>query len=438
MGEFLVAFCYATAGTLPYRILAYYPFRKQLRFPVWLIVLIVGVTQFVQSFLYAWLTVHDSGGERLLEFIFAPVCFVVFLLCIRADIWKTVFLYVFTFDYTVLVRGVSQYVECMLFYSPDMTFHSARSTVIQLIVCAVTAPFMILFLKKTKDRVFLTDAPALWRVIWLLPAFSTLIVMIYTNDLSAESEHQFRYLLSRCLLIGGMLVVYYVLIRSLDVIRHEAALEEKAAQQENLLALQRTQYSQIARYTNETRQARHDLNQHLRLIRQYINTGDQKALQEYIDHYEATLPPERNDLFCKNYAVNTVLSYYYEEALQAGIDFSPKLDLPETLPLSEPEFCSMLGNLLENALLACRGVSDTAPFIRILAKTEGGFLWLAIDNTCPQKPNWEGKKLRSSRHEGFGLGTASVRTIAKRHNGDASFSWEDGVFYASVSLKMSD
>ncbi len=396
----------------------------------------VGVAQLTQSFLYAALSVRGGNLVTLIESIFAPACFVIFLTCVRADCWKVLFLYVFVFDYISLVWGTARYLECMLFYSPTMTFDSLRSSLFQLIIMLVTIPFIGLFLKRTKDQVFSTDAPAFWHVIWIVPTLTTVIVNIYNGSHTPENVHQFRFFLAYVLLFLEMFAVYYILLHALDGIRRQAALEEKAAQQENLLALQRTQYSQITRYIDETRRARHDLSQHLRLINQYLNTGSQDALREYVERYEESLPPNRNITFCKNYAVNTILCYYYEETRQSGVDFSASLDLPEVLPISEPEFCSMLGNLLENALFACRAAKEAAPFIRVLAKTEGGILWLTIDNTSLQEPTWQDGRLRSSRHEGFGLGTASVRTTAVNHNGDASFQWEDEVFYASVSLSL--
>ncbi|MCD8188770.1 MAG: GHKL domain-containing protein [Clostridiales bacterium] len=436
MNSFWVAFCYATVGTLPYRLIAYYPFRKQLRFPAWVVVLVVGVAQLAQSFLYALLSPLGGNKVTLMEGIFVPACFVIFLICVRADRWKVLFLYIFVFDYISMVWGTARYLECLLFYSPDMTFDTIRNTLFQLTILAVTCPFILLFLKRTKDQVFSTEAPAFWRMIWILPTLTTVIVTLYNGDHTPENVHQFRFFLAYILLFLETFAVYYVLLRALEGIRLQAALEEKNRQQANLLALQRTQYSQIARYIDETRQARHDLSQHLRLINQYLNTGSQDALREYVAHYEESLPPTRNITFCKNYAVNTIVCYYYEEARQSGIDFSSGLELPEELPISEPEFCSMLGNLLENALLACRAAKEAAPFIRILAKTEGDTLLLTIDNTCLQEPTWQDGRLRSSRHEGFGLGTASVHAIAVNHNGDASFQWEDQVFYASVSLSL--
>lgn len=46
---------------------------------------------------------------------------------------------------------------------------------------------------------------------------------------------------------------------------------------------------------------------------------------------------------------------------------------------------------------------------------------------------WEGS-FRSTKHEGEGIGTQSIRYIAQQYNGAADFRWEDGMFYASVFL----
>ncbi len=227
MNRFLVAFCYATVGTLPYRLLAYYPFRKQLRFPGWVVVLVVGVAQLTQSFLYAALSVRGGNLVTLIEGIFAPACFVIFLICVRADRWKVLFLYVFVFDYISLVWGTARYLECMLFYSPTMTFDTLRSSLFQLIIMSVTIPFIGLFLKRTKDQVFSTDAPAFWHVIWIVPTLTTVIVNIYNGSHTPENVHQFRFFLAYVLLFVEMFAVYYILLHALDGIRCQAALEEK-------------------------------------------------------------------------------------------------------------------------------------------------------------------------------------------------------------------
>ncbi|MCD8012779.1 MAG: GHKL domain-containing protein [Lachnospiraceae bacterium] len=432
---FIVSFLYETFTTLPYRLLGYYPFRRRLRYPFWTILLLICSTQLLHSSLYAWMIVHDMEGARLLEYVFATICLCIFLNSIDADKWKMLFIYIFLFDYIIVVRGVAFFIEARLFYSPDMSFESLRSFLLNLAVLCASVPFMVAFLKRIRDTVLETEAPSLWRVIWILPAFSTLIVMMYTADLSPDNVRQLRFFIGRVLLLIAMFGVFSILLQSLDIIRQDAALAEQAVQQENLLALQRTQYNQLARHMEETRQARHDLGQHLRVINSYLSTGNEDMLKEYIENYQQNLPPDTSRSWCKNYAVNTIISYYFEEAEHSGIDFTAKLELPERLPVSEPEFCSMIGNLLENALLACRDTTGSAPFIRVLAKLENQKLLLTVDNTAVKEPTVKYGRFLSSRHEGYGLGTASVRAIAKRHHGEADYRWENGIFYASILMK---
>ena len=93
----------------------------------------------------------------------------------------------------------------------------------------------------------------------------------------------------------------------------------------------------------------------------------------------------------------------------------------------------LLGNLLENALNACHEL-DGARFIRVNARQTGtSMLSIAIDNSS-KKPVELNGRLMSTKHEGMGTGTESVRLIAQRYGGDAKFHWDDGVFYASVIL----
>ena len=107
--------------------------------------------------------------------------------------------------------------------------------------------------------------------------------------------------------------------------------------------------------------------------------------------------------------------------------------MPERLPVNEPEICALLGNLLENAVDACREV-QSAPFIKVRGMWEDGRMVITVDNSCGQAPAWEGERLRSSKRDGLGTGTWVVRRAAERSGGVAKFVYEDGVFYSSVLL----
>lgn len=419
--------------TLPYRILCYYPFRDRLRFPVWVTALLIGVSETAEVLLYAYAISMDGSG-RIAEFSMGIICMVIYFSCIRADKFKLLFLYLFVMDYVMIVRGLAVFVEARLFYKLEMNFASPVSILLHLAVFSVTVPFMLLFLNRTKERIFSTEAPVFWHTIWMIPALTSLIVLMFTGVFTVTQVAAWRFVLVRLFLLLCIFVVYYILLQSLDTIRQEAASRERAEQQAEIIALQRRQYEHLKRHIEETRQARHDLRQHLQVIQGYLDKGGTDELRDYITAYGRTVPADTLKKYCENYAVDVVLRYYAEEAEQCGIEFDSRICLPKDLPVCEPEFCALFGNLLENAVDACRKNRDTAAFIRTYCSIRGKNIVLTMDNTCVTKPKEKNGRFFSGKHTGYGLGTQSVCSIASRYGGIAQFSCQDGVFCVSVLL----
>ena len=418
---------------VPAHLMAYYPFRDRLRFSFWKILSFVCLLQISQSFLYGYMVQQGSFG-RAAEYAFALVYMGIYFFCIRDDFFKLLFLYLFVMDYIMILRGFSAFLEARLFYLPDMNFFSWRSTFLVLVSTAVSTPFMLRFFAQTREKVFRTDAPVFWQTVWLVPAFTTAIVLAFTARFDAEQVRSFRFLFARMLLLLCVFVVYVILLDALDGIRQQAVLSEQAAVQEHLLMVQKLQYKQLVRHIEETKTARHDLRQHLGVIRSYTESGKVEKLLDYLNHYETMLPADTKRTFCVNFAVNAVLTYYAEEAKKQEIDFEVICPLPERLPVHEPEVCALLGNLLENAIDACKELTDAAPFIRICGECNGRRLIFTVDNTCKNEPEQENGRFLSTKHNGYGTGTYSVKTAAERSGGSAKFEYQNGVFYASVLL----
>lgn len=418
---------------IPAHLMAYYPFRDRLRFSLWKILIPVFFLQIGQSLLYGYM-IQSGGSGRIVEFGFALVYMGIYFFCVQDNHYKLLFLYLFVMDYVMILRGFSTFLEARLFYSPDMNFSSWRSTLIALLTLIVSAPFMLRFFSHTREQVFRTDAPVFWRTVWLVPAFTTAIVMTFTGSFTVEQVRSFRFLFARVLLLLCIFVVYSILLDALDGIRQQAALTEQASVQEHLLAVQKLQYTQLLRHMDETKTARHDLRQHLGVIRAYADNGETEKLLEYLNDYETMLPTDTRKTFCTNFAVNAVFTYYAEEARKNEIDFDVDCPLPEHLPTHEPEICALLGNLLENAIDACKDLTNIAPFIRVYGKCQEHIVILAVDNTCQNEPKQENGRFLSSKHKGYGTGTYSVKATAERNGGSVKFEYKDGVFYASVLL----
>ncbi len=277
------------------------------------------------------------------------------------------------------------------------------------------------------------EMPVTWYVFWIFPVVS-ILVNIFIRPIDYQTLYVGRLMriyVSVTLILLGLIVLFYLMFA---LMARGLGANMRLRQENHFLQLQAAQYRTLQKNIEETRRARHDLRQHLKVIQGCIDSGDMRALTDYVKQYSDSIPPETVRTFCKSYAADVVLRYYAEKAREGGIDIEIDFQTGEKTIIPEPEFCVLLGNLLENALEACIGL-EGRPLIRACARQTGeSMLILTVDNTSPGLPVWEDGQLRSSKREGFGTGTESVRMIAKRYDGDARFEWKDGTFCASVLL----
>ncbi|MFR2956929.1 MAG: ATP-binding protein, partial [Lachnospiraceae bacterium] len=119
-----------------------------------------------------------------------------------------------------------------------------------------------------------------------------------------------------------------------------------------------------------------------------------------------------------------------------------QLLLPALLPLTDVELCTMLGNLLENALDACRRMApatDASPrTIRLFTKETGMLFFLCVENSydgivLSDKGHFLSRKRNGKRS---GIGISSIREIVERHGGSVSVYPMEHLFRVGITLPM--
>ena len=109
--------------------------------------------------------------------------------------------------------------------------------------------------------------------------------------------------------------------------------------------------------------------------------------------------------------------------------------LPETLELEVMDLCSVLSNLLDNAIEGCRGAA--APKITVVVKLVKEYISINITNTVKEDVLKKNPHLLTSKkdREFHGLGTQVVRDLVARYDGVAEFGCTNQVFYAQAMMK---
>ena len=154
--------------------------------------------------------------------------------------------------------------------------------------------------------------------------------------------------------------------RSFNALAEKARLEYQVEAIERQLDMQRQQYAKITEHNHAIKTQRHDLRHHIAAIKGYSSSNNKEGLNSYIDKLLKDIPSEDGIILCENFAVNAVASHYFSLARKHGINISAKLAIPaENGPVQDSDLCIIIGNLLENAIEACKKATLNERFIRI-------------------------------------------------------------------------
>lgn len=443
----LMVLLFPILDVLPFTLPRYWICRDRLRIPFRYLVLLQVALAVVYS--GAFYALNVSGGAAqwttILRYTFLlSFLFMAFVL-IKDSFPKLMFTWLLFLSWQFFVLGNANFIESRFFWEfseqhPYLVYNLAR-----IVIYLITYPFLMRFFGRTvMDALHISD-PKLWRQFWKIPLFSTLFGMLYCTVTDIYAYASWQFLASRYLMLFGACYVSYVTLKVLEISKGRTELEGALLYADRNLSAQKKQYDSLAAHMEETRRARHDLRQHLAVVQSYIDKDDKAGLSAYLDIYQNGLPPDTLELYSKNDVVNAIVCYYAQLARESKIAFDAKIDYPEDCPVSATDITVLLGNLLENAVDACRRETG-AKSIKLRVKRKGSAMLLVLlDNTCGTSVTFEdGLPLSSKREDrllsgrSVGIGTASVQSIAGRYGGTAQFEQRDGVFYASALLYLTE
>ncbi len=196
------------------------------------------------------------------------------------------------------------------------------------------------------------------------------------------------------------------------------------------------QAGEIRSMVETARILRHDCKHHLHVAQILLETGRLQEAREYLLAFGTKCDEGMWPAYCSNPAVNALLGGYQRRCRNEGIDFSAMVELPENPPMDSFELCTLFGNLLENALEACRKAPEGQRKISLKGAPQGSQLLITVKNTFDGIICKEEGHIVSRKGDSGGLGIKSIRTIAGRHHGEYVPEWNDNTFTASVMLRL--
>lgn len=426
---------------IPFAIPRYLLFKDKLRIQFKYVVMLIFATATLNSIVFYLI---NTGGYEMaikwttiMRYIFMIVNLTLSFSLIKETFPKLMFTYLLMFSWSFFVFGNANFIESRFFWDFSDQYPYLIYNIARIIIYLLTYPFLLRFFQNTIANAMKIEDRNLWRYLWIIPLFSTLFGMLYCFNDDIYAYATWEFMISRYLMLFGTCYVSYVALKVLEISRNRTELEETLKYADQVFLAQKKQFDSLSQHLEEMQKARHDLRQHLAVVQSYIDKNDRDGLKNYISIYKNELPPDILELYCRNDVVNALICYYAGISRNNKINFDAKVDYPNLCSISDTDITVLLGNILENALEACKRQSVNQKFIKLSIKRHGqSELLILVDNTCFTPIHFKDGKPLSSKRNGVGIGTISIQDITEKYKGTVQYELEENIFYTSVLLRF--
>ena len=213
------------------------------------------------------------------------------------------------------------------------------------------------------------------------------------------------------------------------------------------------QYGRLWQAWSENAILFHDMENHLQTIYHLAKMGNNEEICQYISNISKPTAQLASILWTGVGIVDAVLGVKKQLAEEKGYVMDVNAQLPVNTGIAEDDFCTVLANLLDNAIESmdrekCR-MESAGEFSCIEALKENGlppievsirhihhFLVIRVSNPYSGKESGRHKLFSTTKKDGMrhGWGLKSVRQTVQKYNGSLSLEVEDGRFMASAIM----
>lgn len=194
------------------------------------------------------------------------------------------------------------------------------------------------------------------------------------------------------------------------------------------------QTAEIQNMYRQMQEWRHDYRNHIQNMKNRLD-GDSGELGRYLDELADDLTQADTSIRSGNVMADAVLNSKLSVAEQAGIRLSVKAHIPEGLAMTDVELCSLLGNLLDNAIEACEKLPSGERYLRVYIDRFKGQFYLSVQNASPPVHR-EKDAFRTTKAGSHGFGLSRIDRIAKKYGGYVNRQYEEGVFATELLLPL--
>ena len=197
------------------------------------------------------------------------------------------------------------------------------------------------------------------------------------------------------------------------------------------------QVREIQNMYRQVRGWRHDYRNHINNMKIQLSQENYDGLSDYLNELADDLDTVDTVIKTGNVMADAILNSKLNVAEKMNVQLNVKANVPEALPMSDVELCSVLGNMLDNAVEACGTLPEEERFMRVYIGKLKGQLYLSVQNSAGKVRKEKGSYLSTKEGE-HGYGLFRIDRVAKKYGGYVNRQNEEGIFATEIMIPLTE
>lgn len=297
--------------------------------------------------------------------------------------------------------------------------------------------FIVLKQMSAKSKKRMTNKLFLIYLCVPISTLGTMLTVFYSGiDIRNNMMIEILMTLFFVCMIAGNMVLFYAFQK------YTENLSENAKQELELL-YQRAEVerlTKIAQWNENYNEIIHNTSHYLKVIGQLAYEKRNDEICKVVDKLNGKLNREEICEYSNHKMLNIILSEYSLKADNADVSFDVYVEPGCVLNhIQDVDLITMIGNLLDNAILAAsKKAKDASVVVRIFMQKNGKLCVIKVVNDFVEDLKEVKGKLISTKKEAgvHGIGLSSVSKIAEYYNGYLEYYIIDGKFNAVLVMMV--
>ncbi len=276
--------------------------------------------------------------------------------------------------------------------------------------------YLLLYLRLfKKNDVYLCDIKFKYKFALLIQG--GIFQMFYNYVFYFFNENHARYGLDAyAVFLISIAGVLYSIFLTLSLAIKNILSDRQNRELQSFMYMQKQQYDYQLQQSAAVRRFKHDLVNHIGVVRELINEEKTEEAKEYIDTIWNIQDVFDLKIHTGDSFLDIIVNYYSYLAVKENIEFAVCGKLTQEMPLEMFDITTLMGNILQNAFEA--SIKADVPRICVELVEHKEEIFIVVSNSLAKRINTKTDFFMSSKKDkenhGFGLKNI-VATVEKYH-----------------------